>query len=150
MAVEGRVVKISRTMFCKKSQLVVKGLFVMIISAIVVVSFIIAGRSYGKQEIYFKAAAAKDIAFLLDEMYSTPGDVEFVYPQELAGFGIKIANNKVTVFKFSPLDTVAASYEYAGIAEESKKINVELNSLCKLKFEKQRDIISVQNFCEAK
>jgi hypothetical protein len=106
-------------------------------------SYIFAGRSYGKQEIYFKAAVAKDIAFLINSMYSAPGDVSFIYPMELTEFGVKIKNNKVIVFKHTPLDVTAGSYEYAGINDDTKKINIEIDNVYKIKFEKKGDIVSV-------
>lgn len=113
----------------------------MIISALIVVSFIMAGRAYGKQEIYFKVAVAKDVAFLIDSLYSTPGDVEFIYPQEMPGFGIKISDNKVTVFKHSALDSAAASYSYAGIND---KIDTQIECSNKIMFLKKGEVISLK------
>ena len=58
----------------KRGQLANKAFIVIIVSAIVILAFINAGKSYGKQEVYYKLAVARDLAITIDLAYSLPGD----------------------------------------------------------------------------
>lgn len=126
-----------------KKSYVSKGVIVLILSALIGVSFLIAGSAYGKQDIYFKAAVAKDIAFLLDSVYSVPGDVDFIYQADLIGYGIRIKDNFVTVFKHSNLDPTAGSYPFAGTGNDAEKIDIELIKIKKVRIEKKEGAVSV-------
>ncbi len=100
----------------KRGQLVYKALISVIASAIVVAAFITAGKSYGNQEAYYKAAVARDIALLLDTIISSSGDVEYTYPNDVSKYLIEVKDNVVRVYdyNFGKTDPVQASFRFAG------------------------------------
>ncbi len=120
----------------KRGQLVYKALISVIVSAIVVAAFVIAGKTYGNQEAYYKLAVAKDLALVIDLMYSLPGDIEYVYATDVSAYGIEIKNNNVKVYdyKFGKSDPTAASYNYVGIGSDA--INANINGLKFVKLSK--------------
>ena len=132
-------------MINKKSQLTLKALIVTIISALVVFSFIMAGKSYAKQELYFKAAVARDVALMIDTLYDMPGDVNFIYPIDLTNYGIRISGNEVRVYRgeLGPLDVTASSYRFFGV---NKKIDVKLDKAKRIKFEKKGENILISRY----
>jgi hypothetical protein len=99
----------------KRGQLVNKALIVLIVSAIVVIAFISAGKSFGSGDAYYKLAVAKDIALSVDLISGMPGDIVFTYPNDLSGYDIEVTKNIVFVYsnKFGKLDPVKASYTFS-------------------------------------
>jgi len=120
----------------KRGQLVYKALISIIASAIVVIAFIAAGKTYGNQEAYYKLAVAKDLALVIDLMYSLPGDIEYVYATDVFAYGIEIKNGNVRVYDYSlgKLDPTAASYNYVGFGSDA--INANINGLKFVKLSK--------------
>ena len=123
-------------MYNKKSALVFKGIASLVVSGIILIAFLSAGKSYGKGDLFVKEALARDIAILIDEMYSVPGVVEYVYPLDLSGFGVVVIENKVKVHEAGKkdIDLTAGEYSYAGI--KGLELNVELDGLYKIKLMK--------------
>ncbi|HLC60956.1 MAG TPA: hypothetical protein VJJ52_06020 [Candidatus Nanoarchaeia archaeon] len=107
----------------KRGQLVNKALIVLITSAVVIITFYSAGKTYGNKEAYYRLAVAKDIALTIDYLYSIPGDVEFIYPNEVSDYDIEITDNSVRVYQHGSgkLDATAGIYGYAGTSYD--KIN---------------------------
>ena len=99
----------------KRGQLVNKALIVLIVSAIVIVAFISAGKSHGSQEAYYKLAVAKDISLAIDMISGMSGDVSFTYPNDVTGYDIGITKNTVTIYdtKYGRLDPIKASYIFS-------------------------------------
>jgi len=120
----------------KRGQLVYKALISVIVSAIVVAAFVIAGKTYGNQEAYHKLAVAKDLALVLDAIYSYSGDIEFRYPNEISDYIIEVKDNVVKVYskKFGKADPTSASYGFAGISAES--LNFEIKDAKYVRIEK--------------
>ena len=131
-------------MFNKKGDLVIYVGIVFLISAMVFVVFYSEAKEQGTGEFLFKAAVARDIALLLEGLYAAPGDVEFIYPTELSGYGVKVQDNIVSVF-YSGMELLEAdveSYGYVGIGEE--RISENLDDIFKLKFIKKDAKIRIE------
>ncbi|HLC50420.1 MAG TPA: hypothetical protein VJI97_03245 [Candidatus Nanoarchaeia archaeon] len=99
----------------KRGQLVNKALIVLIVSAIIVIAFISAGKSFGSQEAYYKLAVAKDLALSVDIISGLPGDTSFTYPNDVSGYDIEVKKNSVTVYsnKLGKLDPIKAVYGFS-------------------------------------
>ena len=118
----------------KRGQLVYKALIVIIASAIVIFAFVKAGTSYGNQEAFYKLAVAKDIALTIDLMYALPGDIEYVYPNDISAYGIEVKDNNVRVynFKLGKNDPTAAAYTYAGMSDDAIRADINGQKFAKL------------------
>ncbi len=116
----------------KRGQLVFKSLIVIIASAIVIVAFLQAGKSYGKQEAFYKLAVARDLALTIDLMYGLPGNIEYKYPNDISGYNIKVENNRVIVSESKSSDVTAASHDFAGISSDDFKASAEGKKFVKL------------------
>lgn len=119
----------------KRGQLVNKALIVVITSAIVIIAFYSAGKTYGNKEAYYKLAAAKDIALTIDYLYSVPGDVEFIYPNDISGYDVEIRDGSVRVYQHGSgkLDVTAGIYEYVGTSYDQINTFVSGPKYIKLK-----------------
>src|SRR3989338_4625641 len=83
----------------KKAVLSLKALAIIVMSTLVLIGFLMAGKAYGSNDMFFKYAVAKDIAILMGTVYGLPGDAEIYYPVNLFNkYGVKIVDNEVTVF----------------------------------------------------
>lgn len=116
----------------KRGQLVFKALIVIIASAIVIVAFLQAGKSYGSQEAFYKLAVARDLALTIDLMYSLPGYIEYKYPNDISGYNIKVENNRVIVSESKSTDVTPGSHGFAGISSDEFKASVEGKKFVKL------------------
>ena len=68
----------------KRGSIAVNTLIVIILSALIVASFYNIGKAYGTEEVFYKFAVAKDLAIHLDLIYSLPGDIEYIYPNDVS------------------------------------------------------------------
>lgn len=128
----------------KKSQLLVyKYLILSVISAIVVIVFLNAGKSFGSQDAHYKLAVAKDLALTIDIVYSLPGDIEFIYPNELSDYDIEVTNNLVRIYshRLGALDPTQASHDFVGISRES--INVQIKGQKHIKLIKKDGSLNI-------
>lgn len=100
----------------KRGQLVYKALIIIIASAIIILAFIEAGKSYGSQDAYYKLAVAKDLALLIDGMYATSGDVKIMYGRDLSKYTVAVNGNIVKIYKTSlgVADVTAGQYKFFG------------------------------------
>lgn len=105
-----------------------------IVSILILVSFLYAGRTFGNQKAYYKAAVAKDIAVAIDLIYGLPGDIEFKYPNDVSDYVIEIKDNLVRVYdkKLGNLDPTLASYNFVGISRETLNSNVQGKKFVKI------------------
>jgi len=119
----------------KRGQLPNLALIGVIASAIVIFAFYSAGKTYGNQEAYYKLAVAKDIALTIDYLYSVPGDVKFVYPNDVSGYDVEIIGDSVRVYQHGSgkLDVTAGVYGYAGTSYDKINIFVSGPKYIKLK-----------------
>lgn len=98
----------------KKGQLVYKAIIVLIISAIIIISFLSAGKLYGSGEIYYRSAVAKDIALLINTLYALPGEASIMYPRDVSGYIITIDGTTVEVGSETGLSVSIAKYKFVG------------------------------------
>lgn len=100
----------------KGGQLVYKALVTLVLSALIVFSFMSAGKAFGSGEPYFKKAVAEDLALLLGQMQMLPGDVTIRYPEDLTDFAIRVEGNEVLVFNAAdgPLDPTRRTASFMG------------------------------------
>lgn len=127
----------------KTGQLVNKALIVIITSAIVVIAFYSAGKTYGNKEAYYKLAVAKDIALTIDYLYSVPGDIEFIYPNDISGYDIEIRDGSVRVYQHNSgrLDATAGIYGYVETSYD--KIDAFVSGPKYIKLKKTGNVIEV-------
>ena len=127
----------------KIGQLGYKGIIVLTISALIIGMFVHAGSSYGSGQAYYGLAISKDIALTIDLMYSLPGDVKYIYPNDVSAYDFMIKDNHVNVYShsFGKFDTVVGIYRYAGI--ENDKLNVEIRGEKYILMEKIKDKIKI-------
>ena len=99
----------------KRGQLVGKELIVIILSAIVIATFYVAGNSYGNQEAFYKLAVARDLALTIDMMYGLQGDAQYTYPNDISGYNIDMKENIIKIYNsnLGKQDPTAASYNFA-------------------------------------
>lgn len=106
----------------KKGQLVVKALFVLIASGMVIFAFLSAGKSYGNQKAFYKLAVAKDLALTIDIAYSLAGDLEYTYPNDISGYGVDIKGSTIKVYDrelVKLIDPTTASYGFVGLSTDT-------------------------------
>jgi|SRR3989344_3025571 len=130
----------------KRGQLANKAFIVIIVSAIVILAFINAGKSYGKQEVYYKLAVARDLAITIDLAYSLPGDFYYIYPNEISGYDIEFKDNSVRVYssKLGKLDPTIASHSFAGLSAD--KLDTILANAKFLTIEKKGEKLQIAGF----
>ncbi|MBI2580769.1 hypothetical protein HYV85_03075 [Candidatus Woesearchaeota archaeon] len=89
-----------------------------------IVSLGIVERAWSdiKGETLEKNYIARDIALLLDAVYASPGDLEYIYSMKGYKYVVEIKNSKVTVNKPGGKEQNAAFYAYfdGGVKEEDK------------------------------
>ena len=132
----------------KRGQLVYKNIISLVVSAIIIVAFISAGRSYGSNEASFKLALAKDIALAIDVIYAYDGDIVFNYPNDISGFEIDIRDGIVKVYSKSQgkNDITAQSYYYSGNTKENLDFSI-INSKF-IRFEKSNGKLKIYGIQE--
>jgi len=129
-----------------KGSLVVRAIIFIVMSLVILASLIYIGKSYGSGEIYKKEIAAKEIALLINTLYAYPYDMVVNYDKDLTGFIIDISDNKVVVYnaEFNRKDLDSTFREYEFVPTTFNKIKVKLESPKRIKFEKSKDLLSVQ------
>ena len=131
----------------KRAQTVYEALVIIIGGALIIAGFVQAGKSYGRQEAYYKLAVAKDIALTIDLLYGMPGDVSFKYPNDVVGYDIEIRNNVVKIYHTgSANDLTSQSYTFAGIDKDPLSITIKNQKF--LKFEKSNGRIKISGVQE--
>ena len=108
----------------KRGQLIFKALFIIIASTIIVVAFLQAGKSFGSQEAFYKIAVAKDIALIIDELYTLPGDIIIEYSNDLSEYTISVKGNTVKVYSTNAGETDATAGIYRFIGAEIEQVQV--------------------------
>lgn len=100
----------------KRGQLVYKALVTLILSALIVFSFMSAGKAFGSGEAYFKRAVVEDLALLFEQMQALPGDVIVRYPEDLTDFTIRAEGTEVLIFDAAdgPLDPTRTTASFVG------------------------------------
>ncbi|HIH04635.1 TPA: hypothetical protein HA228_00265 [Candidatus Woesearchaeota archaeon] len=82
----------------KSGTLVYKALITLILSAIIVASFVTVGNQYGSAEAPHKQAVANDLALILTEMQAMPGDLTLAYGQDVSRYGILLSGNSILIY----------------------------------------------------
>jgi len=110
----------------KRGQLVYESLLVIIASVIIISAFIQAGKSYGSQTAFYKLAVARDLALTIDLVYALPGNMQYVYPNDISGYDLDIIGNTIRIYdrKLGSQDTTPASHHFAGLVTDI--INVQI------------------------
>jgi len=114
-------------------------IFLAIVSILAALFVFIAmpmiAEAYASGKIALKAAAARDIALLLDAMYAHPYDVKVEYNIDLSDFKVEISNKEVKIESLSvSIDPIAAKYPFVPINDNP---NIVLNKPKKIIFEKK-------------
>lgn len=97
-------------------------------------------KAYASGKIALKAAAARDIALLLDSTYSSPFDIKAEYDIDLSDFRVAISNKEVSIESPSlSADPSAEKYPFVPINDDP---NIILNNPKKIIFEKKNGVLS--------
>ena len=114
----------------------------LLMSALVIVGFVLAGKAYANGEIYYKLSVARDVGLIIETMQSLPGDIEIDYPADLSRFGIKITGNEISVFKVKEeSDPTSASFKF--VEMEGVKVTGEVYNIKSLRIIKSKKDISL-------
>tara|TARA_B100000315_G_C14282864_1_gene453826 strand:+ start:22 stop:471 length:450 start_codon:yes stop_codon:yes gene_type:complete len=76
-------------------------IIILILALVVFLTIPMIAQSYASGKIALKVAAAKDIALILDTIYSYPYDTELRYDVDLSDFKVDIFNNTVKIYEKS-------------------------------------------------
>lgn|SRR3989338_3010541 len=100
----------------KRGSLVYKALITLILSAIIVTSFVTIGNQYGSEEAAHKQAIANDLALIFTEMQAMPGDLTLAYGQDTARYGIRVSGTSILVYSadLGPSDLTAGRAGFSG------------------------------------
>ncbi len=118
----------------KRGEIPYKALFEIILSAVIVIAFIGAGKSYGSEEAFYKLAVAKDLALTIDLIYALPGSIEYTYPNDVSDYDLEITQNSINVYSHNlgKTDPTRASYRIAGISSDSISANIEAKKFIRI------------------
>ncbi|MEK6949653.1 MAG: hypothetical protein AABX34_05495 [Nanoarchaeota archaeon] len=119
-------------------------IFLAIVSILAALFVFIAmpmiAKAYASGKIALKAAAARDIALLLDAMYAHPYDVKVEYDIDLSDFKVEISNKEVKIQALSvSVDPTTEKYPFVPINDDP---NIVLNQPKKIIFEKKNGKLS--------
>lgn len=84
---------------------------------------------------------ARDMALLIDTIYASPGDLEYIYDMKGYGFGLEISDGYVTVYR--PDYKASQSYRFA----EKKDVEIEdfrAEGPSSVKFVKKGNMIEIK------
>lgn len=125
----------------KRGFLSIKALIIVIICAIIIIAFIQAGKSLGSRDNYYKEAAAKDIALIIDSLYATSGDATIRYEQDLSKHTIWIQSTTVIVYKttFGRSDITKGIHRFIGSSIDETVVRNPKTLI----IEKRNNIISI-------
>ncbi len=113
---------------------------ISIMVSIFIFSIIIVAKAYASGKIALKAAAAKDIALLLDSMYASPFDARAEYDIDLSDFRVVISHKEVSIeFPSLSVDPAAKKYPFVPINDNP---DIILNNPKKIIFEKKNGALS--------
>ena len=76
-------------------------IIILIMAIVVFLTIPMIAKSYASGKIALKVAAARDIALILDTIYSYPYDTELRYDVDLSDFKVDIVNNNVKIYEKS-------------------------------------------------
>ena len=124
----------------KRGSIVANAMIVIIISALIVASFYNIGEAYGTEEVFYKFAVAKDLAIHLDLIYSLPGDIEYIYPNDVSKYDVELKDNKVSVFDHNSnkLDPTIGVYEFVGISSDKPEFMAQGQKFVKISKSKNK------------
>ena len=98
------------------STLVFLGMVSIIVAVFVFIAIPAVAKAYASGKIALKAASSRDIALLLDAMYSSPFDSKVEYNVDLSDFKVEVSNNEVKVESLSlSVDPKASKYPFVPI-----------------------------------
>ena len=129
----------------KRGQIVLKFTIILIISAVVIISFVNIGQAYGKGTVYRKTIAAREIPLIIDALYSYPYDSIVYYNKDLSGLTVEIIDGKVKVYDSkSIVGKDMTSRQYGFFPTGQNKIEAKLEDPKNIRFEKKNNIIVIK------
>ena len=133
----------------KKAGLLNKWLYLGIFVVIILAFFVRRGTESGNQELVVKAAMARDLALLIESMYAVPGDVEYIYPEDVSKYTITVKDNvvKVSSSGLDFIDSKTASFEYVGVGEG--RIVAKMEDSRKIKILKEGGMVELLPYDES-
>lgn len=123
----------------KRGQLILNSLIGIILGSIAFVALPLIGKACATGEICLKAAASKDIALIIDTLYSSPYDIEIQYDYNLKGLVVDISQGSVKIYGKSSVtlegneikelrrDPTLKKYGFAPISNSVEDLNIILN-----------------------
>lgn len=125
------------------SMLVFISIITLLIALFVGVVYPMVAKAYSSGEVALKVAATRDIALILDTIYSSPYDIKLNYDFDLSKFVVKIYDNKVEIYDSSfglGKDPTAAQYPFVPVGSG---LDITLDSPTKIVFEKKNGVLTV-------
>jgi hypothetical protein len=133
----------------KRGQLVFNSLVGIILGSIAFVMLPMIGKACATGEICLKAAASKDIALIIDSIYSYPYNIQIEYDYDLKGLIVDISQGSVKIYRKSSVtlegneikeirrDPTLKKYEFAPINNYVEDLNIVLDQPKTIIFKKE-------------
>ncbi len=118
----------------KKGLLVYQAIIALIAASLILIGYVQAGKSFGNQEAFYKLAVAEDIALTIDLIYGLPGDITYVYPNDVSGYDVEIRENTIKIYKTESRnsDRTLQSYVFAGSGREAIEFTIKNQKFVKI------------------
>lgn len=125
----------------KRGQMVIIAIIIVVIAVFVGITYPKIAKSLGTGKVALKTAAARDIAFVIDSIYSYPYDVELEYDYDLSDFTVKISDNKVEIYEGTlEGDLTSAAYSFVPVKDNPE---FTLDKPKKIVFKKTGDKLEI-------
>ena len=128
----------------KRGQMVIIAIIIVVIAVFVGITYPKIAKSLGTGKVALKTAAARDIAFIIDSIYSFPYDVQLEYDYDLSDFIVKISYNTVEIYEAQystpEKDLTSAAYSFVPVKDSPEFI---LNKPKKIVFKKTGDKLEI-------
>lgn len=126
------------------SMLVFISIIIIIVALFSILIYTHIAKNYGTGKIALKTAAARDIALILDTIYSYPYDIQIDYDYDLSDFIVEIYDNKVEIYdaEYSTPEADFTSAEYSFVPVDDNP-NFVLDEPTEIVFEKKNGILIV-------
>jgi len=108
-------------------------------AAIVAFLLISSAVKWSDSETPYKAYLARDMALVIDTLFSSPGNIIINYTQNVSKYNIDFNENSTTVYKKTQIDGM--SYKFVGY--KGFEMDLTLKNPAKIQFAKINDEISI-------
>lgn len=130
----------------KRGQIVVKFIIILMVSAAIILIYPYIGEKFGKGDAYKKTTIAREIALIIDALYSYPYDAVVYYDRDMTGLNLEITEGKAviydSIFLSKNLDPTHAEYRFFTTGNTNP--NIKLENPKKLRIEKTKNNLVIR------